>query len=240
MSFLNFIDECLHWDPLKRITPELALKHPFITGERYIPPTVEKFDVEQSPLSTFEYMKQHNNSLSHQTTSKKLARPQETLSIQNSEKSSLIKPSHLNPKYHRQSLSGSAFQDKKGYLPSVRINSQVKTIIPSKYSSPRKIGGNFVGTSIYINDDSLPPLTDHPNNYQAIPQKTSNFKSLKNRSYLNDSRNDRAGLVGGVHIGKRWNSSSEILGAADAVLSVIIFLLIFSSPNGVELLLLSC
>ena len=37
--FLNFIERCLEWDPLLRMTPKEALEHPFITGEKSIPST---------------------------------------------------------------------------------------------------------------------------------------------------------------------------------------------------------
>jgi serine/threonine protein kinase len=37
MSFLDFLNKCLQWDAKERMTPQEALEHPFICGQRYIP-----------------------------------------------------------------------------------------------------------------------------------------------------------------------------------------------------------
>lgn len=41
MGFLDFLEKCLIWDPKQRLSPSQALKHPFITNVRYIPPTTD-------------------------------------------------------------------------------------------------------------------------------------------------------------------------------------------------------
>jgi dual specificity tyrosine-phosphorylation-regulated kinase 2/3/4 len=35
MCFLNFIERCMEWDPRRRMTPEEALAHEWITGEEH-------------------------------------------------------------------------------------------------------------------------------------------------------------------------------------------------------------
>ncbi len=37
--FLKFVDQCLHWDPELRLTPDEALNHPWLKGAKPIPPT---------------------------------------------------------------------------------------------------------------------------------------------------------------------------------------------------------
>jgi serine/threonine protein kinase len=43
MAFLDFLDRCLDWDPNRRMTPDEALSHPFITGARFIPKSTDFF-----------------------------------------------------------------------------------------------------------------------------------------------------------------------------------------------------
>jgi dual specificity tyrosine-phosphorylation-regulated kinase 2/3/4 len=61
MSFLDFLERCLEWDPLKRITPKEALSHPFITKSRFIPKpagdiTSQTIEMKRKPLVKNKYL----------------------------------------------------------------------------------------------------------------------------------------------------------------------------------------
>ncbi|KAI8928875.1 kinase-like domain-containing protein [Entophlyctis helioformis] len=56
MAFLDFIDRCLCWDASRRMTPFEAMRHPYITGARFIPhsadiPVISSASLRKVPSS---------------------------------------------------------------------------------------------------------------------------------------------------------------------------------------------
>ncbi|KAG5645026.1 hypothetical protein DXG03_007205 [Asterophora parasitica] len=52
-DFLDFISKCLVWDPERRIKPQAALRHPFVSSRRHKPPpSTTKATASSSSLSS--------------------------------------------------------------------------------------------------------------------------------------------------------------------------------------------
>jgi len=175
-TFLDFITQCLQWDPEKRLTASQGLKHEFITKlnkKSTLTDSAAKSISTNSMFSTFEEFKNLNNSSNIKKSKSSVGSISSSTGMNKSRQGS-------------QSLSSSSKAENKSYSETKEIKSkEVKTYTGIKHSSSQVNPVNVTRSLVKSNSLSASVTTSISNGRKS---SGSNLPKVSS-SYDNDDRN---------------------------------------------------